>query len=107
MYFTQQSLEKIYYFFWRGCVNLQIFLGGICMVKVIVFEKNGEVRLATLIDDQKEVCRENFTDIVPCPEELMKCVPSEIAEFCKETAPHYLYLNSEGNWESTREAIPV
>ena len=53
------------------------------MVKVIVFEKNGEVRLATLIDDQKEVCRENFTDIVPCPEELMKCVPSEIAEFCK------------------------
>lgn len=56
------------------------------MVKVIVFEKNGEIRLATLIDDDKSVCRENFTDVVPCPEELLACVPSEIAEFCKETA---------------------
>lgn len=77
------------------------------MAKVIVFEKNGEVQLATLIDDQKGVCRENFTDIVSCPEELMKCVPSEIAEFCKETAPQFLYLNSEGNWASTQESIPV
>lgn len=77
------------------------------MAKVIVFEKSGEVRLATLINDQKGVCRENFTDIVQCPEELMKCVPSEIAEFCKETAPHYLYLNSKGNWESTTDPIPV
>ena len=77
------------------------------MAKVIVFEKNGEVRLATLIDDQNGVFRENFTDIVPCPEELMKCVPSEIVEFCKETAPQYLYLNSEGQWESTKDPVPV
>ena len=55
LYFTQQSQEKIYYFFWRGCVNLQIILGGNNMAKVIVFEKNGEVRLATLIDDQNGV----------------------------------------------------
>ena len=73
------------------------------MAKVIVFEENGEVQLATLIDDQKEVCRENFKDIVPCPDDLMECVPSEIAELCKATAPHYLYLNSEGKWESTKE----
>ena len=77
------------------------------MAKVIVFEKNGEVRLATLIDVQNGVFRENFTDIVPCPEELIKCVPSEIAEFCKETAPQYLYLNSEGQWESTKDPVPV
>ena len=70
------------------------------MAKVIVFEKNGEVRLATLIDDQNGVFRENFTDIVPCPEELMKCVPSEIAA-------QYLYLNSEGQWESTKDPVPV
>ena len=77
------------------------------MAKVIVFEENGEVQLATLIDDHKEVCRDNFKDIVPCPDDLMKCVPSEIAALCKETAPHYLYLNSEGKWESTQEPIPV
>ncbi len=77
------------------------------MAKVIVFEKNGEIRLATLIDDHKSVCRENFTDVVPCPEELLACVPSEIAEFCKETAPHYLYFNSEGKWESTTDPMPV
>ena len=75
------------------------------MVKVIVFEKNGEIRLATLIDDDKSVCRENFTDVVPCPEELLDCVPSEIAEFCKETAPQYLYFNSECKWESTKDPI--
>ena len=77
------------------------------MAKVIVFEKNGEIRLATLIDDHKSVRRENFTDVVPCPEELLACVPSEIVEFCKETAPHYLYLNSEGEWESTTDPMPV
>ena len=77
------------------------------MVKFIVFEKNGEIRLATLIDDDKSVCRENFTDVVPCPEELLACVPSEIAEFCKETAPQYLYLNSECKWESTKEPIHI
>ncbi len=77
------------------------------MAKVIVFEKNGEVRLATVINNQKGLCRENFTDIVPCPEELIRCVPREIAEFCKETAPQYLYLNSEGQWESTKDPVPV
>lgn len=77
------------------------------MAKVIVFEKNGEVRLATLSNDQKGISRENFTDIVPCPEELMRYVPREIAEFCKETAPQYLYLNSEGQWESTKDPVPV
>ncbi len=73
------------------------------MAKVIAFEKSGEIRLATLIDDHKNVCRKNFTDVVPCPKELLACVPKKIAEFCKETAPHYLYLNSEGKWESTTE----
>ena len=77
------------------------------MVKVIVFEKTGEVRLATLIDEKKGVCRKNFTDIVPCPEELIRCVPSEIADFCKETAPQYLYLNAEDRWESTTDPVPV
>ncbi len=77
------------------------------MAKVIVFEGNGDVRLATLIDNHNGVCRDNFTDIIPCPEELLTLVPNEIAEFCKEVAPMYLYLNSEGEWESTAEAIPV
>lgn len=76
-------------------------------MKVIVFEKNGEVRLATLINDQNGVHRKNFTDIVPCPEELMKYIPNQIAELCKETAPQYLYLDSEGNWESTTDTIPT
>ena len=77
------------------------------MVKVIVFEKNGEVRLATLIDEEKGVYRQNFTDIVPCPEKLLRCVPIEIANFCRETAPQYLYFNAEGNWESTTDPVPV
>ena len=77
------------------------------MAKVIVFEKNGEIRLATLIDDSKRVCRENFTDVIPCPEELLDCVPSKILEFCKETAPHFLYLSSDGSWESTKDSIAV
>ena len=73
------------------------------MTKVIVFEKNGKVRLATLIDEKKGVYRKNFTDIVPCPEELMRCVPREIADFCKAIAPQYLYRNAEDRWESTTE----
>lgn len=77
------------------------------MAKVIVFETNGDIRLATLIDEYKSVCRKNFTDVVPCPEDLLACVPNEIAGFCKETAPHYLYLNSNDQWESTREPMPV
>ena len=77
------------------------------MAKVIVFEKNGEIRLATLIDDHKGVCRENFTDVVPCPEELLACVPSNISEICKLMAPRYLYRNSEDQWESTTDSMPV
>ena len=77
------------------------------MAKVIVFEKDGDVRLATLINDEGGVNRENFTDVVPCPEELLRCVPNKIADFCKETAPQYLYLNAEDEWESTQEPIHV
>lgn len=77
------------------------------MVKAIVFEKNGDIRLATLADESKSVCRENLKDFVPCPEELLALVPSEIVEFCKETAVHYLYLNAENQWESTTDPIPV
>lgn len=76
------------------------------MAKVIVFEKSGKVQLATLINDHKDICRDNFTNIIPCPEQVLECVPSEIAEFCKETAPQYLYLNSEGKWES-KVVIPA
>lgn len=76
-------------------------------MKVIVFEKNGEVRLATLIDDEKGVRRENFTDIVPCPEELMRCIPSEVANFCKKIAPQYLYLDADGNLESTTDPFHI
>lgn len=71
------------------------------MAKVIVFEENDEVRLATLIDDNKGVCRENFTDVVPCPEELLAALPDDIVQFCKEVAPMSLYFNSEGHFEST------
>lgn len=77
------------------------------MVKVIVFEKNGDVNVATIADEGKTVCRENLVDFIPCPKWLLDDVPREIAEFCKETAPHYLYLNSEGEWESTTDPIPV
>ena len=108
MYFTQRSLEKKYYFFWRGCVNLQKILGGICMdVKVIVFEKGGDVNLATLINPRGLVCRANFTNIVPCPKELLECVPAEIAGFCKDVAPMYLYFNEKEEWESAREPFSV
>lgn len=71
------------------------------MAKVIVFEKNDEVRLATLIDDNKGVCRENFTDVIPCPKELLAVMPNDIVEFCKDVAPMSLYFNSEGQLEST------
>ncbi|MCI8353010.1 MAG: hypothetical protein HFJ58_05415 [Clostridia bacterium] len=71
--------------------------------KVIVFETTGKIKLATLCGDS--VCRENLTAYKQCPQELLDCVPPEIVAFCKETAPHYLYLtkdeNGETKWEST------
>lgn len=72
------------------------------MAKVIIFEKNGEIKIATLVDEHKSISMKNFTDIVLCPKEVLDCVPDKLEKFCKETAPHYLYLNSEGQWESTR-----
>lgn len=77
------------------------------MAKVIVFEKNGDIQLATLTDDAKIVCRENLKDFVPCPEELLALVPSEIVEFCKETTVHYLYLNAEGKLEASTDPFPI
>jgi len=73
------------------------------MAKVIVFEKSGEVKLATLIDDQKGVCRENFTGIVPCSEDFLNCFPSEIIELNKAAAPMFLYFNSQGQLESLKD----
>lgn len=73
------------------------------MSKVIVFEKSGEVNIATLIDDQSGVCRENFTDIGPCPEDLLNCFPSEIVELNKAAAPMFLYFNSQGQLESLKD----
>lgn len=77
------------------------------MVKAIVFEKNGEINLATIVDERKEVCRENLMDFVPCPEWVLDFVPIEIAKFHGEMAPFYLYFNSEGNWELTTDHIPL
>ncbi len=78
-------------------------------VKVIVFERTGEVKLATLCG--ATVCRENLTDYKPCPDELLKCVPVEIANLCRQVAPQYLYL-TEGEdgksvWESTGDPVKI
>ena len=77
--------------------------------KVIVFETTGEIKLATLCGDS--VCRENLTAYKQCPQELLDCVPPEIVDFCKETAPHYLYLTKDesGNtkWESTTDPVKI
>jgi len=77
------------------------------MVRAIVFEKNGEIRLATLVDESKHVSRENLKDFIPCPEEILALVPKDLVEFCQETATQYLYLNAEGQWESTTDSFSV
>lgn len=77
------------------------------MARVIIFEKSGGINVATLIDATKRAERENFKDIIPCPKEVLDLVPGDIAEFCKEIAPQYLYFNSRGEWETTGEPMPV
>ena len=72
-------------------------------INVIVFETTGKIKLATLCGDL--VCRKNLTAYRKCPQEVLDCVPSKIVDFCKETAPQYLYLiedeNGDTRWEST------
>ena len=77
------------------------------MAKVIVFETNGSVKLATLANEDTEICKENLQDFEPCPAELLRLVPTQIAKFCKETAPQYLYINEKDEWESVKDPIPV
>lgn len=72
------------------------------MAKVIVFEKNGDIRLATVIDETKEVCRENLTDFVLCPMQELASVPGDMVVFCIRAAVQYLYRDAEGCWKSTR-----
>ena len=78
-------------------------------VKVIVFETTGEIKLATLRGGS--ICRKNLSAFRQCPQELLDCIPSEIVSFCKETAPHYLYLAEDENgdirWESTTAPVKV
>ncbi len=73
--------------------------------KVIVFEENGDINVATLINTDNFICRENLTNFEPCPKRIIDTVPPEIVELCKLSLPHYLYLTADENgkvhWEST------
>ena len=77
------------------------------MKEVIVFKRNGEIRLATLTNPEERVCRKNLTDLGLCPKEKLECIPNKILEFCMETAPQYLYKNSKGAWESILDLSSV
>ena len=78
-------------------------------VKVIVFETIGEIKLATLRGGP--VCRKNLTAFTKCPQEILDCIPSEIISFCKDMAPHYLYLSidekGKTSWESTTGPVKL
>lgn len=77
--------------------------------KVIVFETTGEIKLATLSGNS--ICRENIISYEQCPQRLLNCAPPKIVDFCKETAPNYLYLTEDKNgdvkWVSTHDSVSV
>lgn len=77
--------------------------------RVIVFEENGEIKVADLTGET--ICRKNLTNYRDIPEDIKNCIPKEIKKFCQETTMKYLYLveNNDGSirWESTSEPIPI
>lgn len=73
--------------------------------RVIVFEENGDINVATLIDPHKLVGKENLINFKPCPQEVIDTIPPAIVEMCKLSLPHYLYFvkcdDGKVRWEST------
>ena len=70
--------------------------------KVTVLEKDG-IKLATLINPEGKIEMENLKDFVPCPKELLLCVPSEFLKFCIENNQKFFFINSQYKWESIPE----
>lgn len=73
------------------------------MNMALIFEKDGSIRLAHIIDYRKYVFMNNLADLTDCPQEVLASLPESLLTYCKKRARSYLRLDGERRWEITTD----